>query len=431
MYKIINLLSFNEILIIFFPIFLITGPFLTDFIGTYLGLYFLVYCLIKRDFKEYKNFLFIYFIIIYLYLNLNSIWSFNPKISLETTLPYLRTVLFIFAFSFFFKKNLNLYKLFYLVSIFCLLFLFFDSLVQYLFNYNIFSDHKINISRISSLFGDKLIMGSYVARLLPIIIGLSFIINLKQRENINLITLIIGGILVILSGERTAFFYYLILTFFYFFLFNKKIVYFFLICILLISLMFNINNSHLTRIFKYTKTQIEQTSSVYSYRHQLHFLTALNLFYDNKFFGQGIKSFRNLCGQDKYAQSIKKKITLDLEKTSPNDNNYATISEFPNGCNTHPHNIYLEFLSELGVLGFTLFIAIFFYVSFKLFYFLKLFFMKKKLQNYQYASAFMLLAVFSSMFPFVTSGSYFNNWIIFISYIPIAFYLSFMKFRND
>ena len=332
---------------------------------------------------------------------------------------------------FFFKKNLNLYKLFYLVSIFCLLFLFFDSLVQYLFNYNIFSDHKINISRISSLFGDKLIMGSYVARLLPIIIGLSFIINLKQRENINLITLIIGGILVILSGERTAFFYYLILTFFYFFLFNKKIVYFFLICILLISLMFNINNSHLTRIFKYTKTQIEQTSSVYSYRHQLHFLTALNLFYDNKFFGQGIKSFRNLCGQDKYAQSIKKKITLDLEKTSPNDNNYATISEFPNGCNTHPHNIYLEFLSELGVLGFTLFIAIFFYVSFKLFYFLKLFFMKKKLQNYQYASAFMLLAVFSSMFPFVTSGSYFNNWIIFISYIPIAFYLSFMKFRND
>ena len=102
MYKIINLLSFNEILIIFFPIFLITGPFLTDFIGTYLGLYFLVYCLIKRDFKEYKNFLFIYFIIIYLYLNLNSIWSFNPKISLETTLPYLRTVLFIFAFSFFF-----------------------------------------------------------------------------------------------------------------------------------------------------------------------------------------------------------------------------------------------------------------------------------------------------------------------------------------
>ena len=57
--------------------------------------------------------------------------------------------------------------------------------------------------------------------------------------------------------------------------------------------------------------------------------------------------------------------------------------------------------------------------------------MKKKLQNHQYASAFMLLAVFSSMFPFITSGSYFNNWIIFISYIPIAFYLSFIKFYND
>jgi O-antigen ligase len=431
MYKIITSLSFNEILIIFFPIFLITGPFLTDFVGTYLGLYFLVYCLVKRDLKEYKNFFFIYFIIIYIYLNLNSIWSFSPEISFQTTLPYLRTILFIFGLSFFLKKNLNLYKLFYLVSIFCLLFLLFDSLVQYLFNHNIFNDHKINITRISSLFGDELIMGSYVSRLLPVIIGLSFIINLKKRENINLITLIIGGLLVILSGERTSFFYYLILIFFYFFLFKKKIIYFSLISILSISLMLNINDSQIDRLFKYTKNQIAQTSSVYSYRHELHFLTALNLFYDNKFFGQGIKSFRNLCGQDKYVQSIKKKITLDLEKTSPNDNNYAIISEFPNGCNTHPHNIYLEFLSELGVVGFGLFITIFCYVFFKLFYFLKLFFMKKKLQNHQYASAFMLLAVFSSMFPFITSGSYFNNWIIFISYIPIAFYLSFIKFYND
>jgi len=431
MYKIITLLSFNEILIIFFPIFLITGPFLTDFIGTYLGLYFLVYCLVKRDFKEYKNFFFIYFIIIFIYLNFNSIWSFSPKISFQTTLPYLRTILFIFGLSFFLKKNLNLYKLFYLVSIICLLFLLFDSLVQYLFNYNVFNDRKTSGSRISSLFGDKLIMGSYVSRLLPVIIGLSFIINLKKRENINLITLIIGGVLVILSGERTSFFYYFILIFFYFFLFKKKIVYFSIISILSISLMLSINSSQIDRIFKHTKNQFEETSAVYSYRHELHFLTALNLFYDNKFFGQGIKSFRNLCDQDKYAQNIKTKIALDLEKANSNKSKHFAISEYPNGCNTHPHNIYLEFLSELGFVGFVLFITIFFYVLFKLLYFLKLFFIRKKLQNHQYASAFMLLAVFSSMFPFVTSGSYFNNWIIFISYIPIAFYLSFMKFHND
>ena len=113
---------------------------------------------------------------------MNSIWSFSPKISFQTTLPYLRTILFIFGLIFFLKKNLNLYNLFYLVSIICLLFLLFDSLVQYLFNYNIFNDRKIGGSRISSLFGDKLIMGSYVSRLLPVIIGLSFIINLKKVD---------------------------------------------------------------------------------------------------------------------------------------------------------------------------------------------------------------------------------------------------------
>ena len=37
-----------------------------------------------------------------------------------------------------------------------------------------------------------------------------------------------------------------------------------------------------------------------------------------------------------------------------------------NGCNTHPHNIYLEYLSELGFLGFILLNLIFVYAFIKL-----------------------------------------------------------------
>ena len=63
-------------------------------------------------------------------------------------------------------------------------------------------------ARITSFFGDEEIMGSYVVRILPLIIGLTYMLKIPQRELINLATLLIAGLLVILSGERTAFVYF-------------------------------------------------------------------------------------------------------------------------------------------------------------------------------------------------------------------------------
>ena len=110
--------------------------------------------------------------------------------------------------------------------------------------------------------------------------------------------------------------------------------------------------------------------------------------------------------------------------------NRAYVGEFKNGCNTHPHNIYLEFLSELGFVGFAIYAFIFFYVFFLLLKFLIYFFRKKTIHNNYIASGFMLLSIFTSMFPFVPSGSYFNNWLLIISYLPIGFYLSLLKNKN-
>ncbi len=72
-------------------------------------------------------------------------------------------------------------------------------------------------------------MGSFVVRLLPLFIAISFFIINKQKQNIVSISiLILSGLLVVLSGERVSFFYYLTLIFFYFFfLKNKKIFIFY------------------------------------------------------------------------------------------------------------------------------------------------------------------------------------------------------------
>ena len=99
------------------------------------------------------------------------------------------------------------------------------------------------------------------------------------------------------------------------------------------------------------------------------------MFLDKKILGHGLKSFRYKCSDEKYVKSIQLKQEKDL-KLFNNKVNYT--NEFNNGCNTHPHNIFLEYLSELGLAGVLFLIIIYFYTLFKFVGFIsKKYFIKK------------------------------------------------------
>ena len=355
-----------------------------------------------------------------------------------------------------------------------------NSLVQFFSGYNILG-FPLNGSRVSSFFGGKLILGSYVTRLLPFIFALIILLKIKRKELVILLILFITGILVVLSNERLSFIYYCLFISYYFFInFNKRLILKFITFALLFSILVYIfKPSTFERLFIHSYNQYKQTNNIIalSYRHQTHFQTAYKMFLDNKFLGHGLKSFRYLCDDSRF--SVKEDILFDstyyaeadgVFNFTPDPSQkfvYIVITkddvivskvkgiafsknltlfadpgkyvlkgqkllsgpEYINGCNTHPHNIYLQFLSELGLLGFIFFFMIFIYVFYKLIYFSVRNF-NKNLTEIDKSKSFVLFGVFLSMIPILPSGNYFNNWLLIVTYLPIGFYLSLTKFTK-
>lgn len=469
-----SFLFFTSILIVLLPFFLIKSA-TADAACILIGTLYLFFCIYKNNFDYFKNKFFYFFIIIYFYINLNSFFSSESEISFLTSAPYLRILLFIISLSFFFREQINLKKYFYYSFLICILILLIDSI------YQIYTGHNIlgylageDSTRISSFFGNKLIMGSYTAKLLPLFIAIGFLLKFKK---LNLFILIISSILIVFSSERVALLYLLITIIAYLYLtFDlKKITYLIFIFFTLFLSLYLIFPKNYNRIFVHTYQQLKETNNFLglSYRHQLHFITAYRIFLDSKLIGHGIKTFRYLCDKPKF--SVNDKIVNDHSKKSPvegkfilaiegekkfarivDDNNKVIFEsetydhteffvqsgdliengqkiyisyEFKNGCNTHPHNIYLQFLSELGIIGFLLFSSIFIYSFYLLVATFKRSF-KSKLNNLEKCCFFTLLGVFTSMFPFFPSGNYFNNWMLIINYLPIGFYLSLVTKKN-
>ena len=73
-------------------------------------------------------------------------------------------------------------------------------------------------------------------------------------------------------------------------------------------------------------------------------------------------------------------------------------------CNTHPHQIYFEFLSEHGLVGTFLLLSVFFALIFQ---YLKVIILS---QNYLQIGAFTFLI--TNFLPFIPSGSFFSDFNI-------------------
>jgi len=393
------------------PLFLITGPFLSDLSISLISLLFIIKCIQEKNFSYFKNKYFYFFILFYFYLVLNIIFNnFNTR-SFINALFYFRFGIFVIALVYLLNLNKKLLEYFFIVSVICFSMLIFDGFIQYFFKANIFGAALSAQNRVSSFFGDELILGSYISRLLPIIFGISLIIPYKNKYLYLIPIFIFCETLVFLSGERAAFFFINLSSLFILLMIKdyKKLRFF----IMIITGFFIIGITALDhkakeRIFDRTLEQINVTDSskkiyIFSKQHHEHYLSAFRMFNENKIFGVGVNNFRELCQKEKFK-----------------------VSEY--SCVRHPHNNYIQVVAELGIIGvsFLIFLLIIFII-----YSIK--HIKYLIKGGRFFSDFeicLLGSILIFLWPIAPTGNFFNNWLNITYYLPLALFI-FSRNKNN
>jgi O-antigen ligase len=249
-------------LIVFLPIALVSGPFLSDLSISVITVIFIYLSFKKKLYFYYNNIFSKIFGIFFLILLITSFFSLDSIISFKKTIVYFRFWIFTLAVWHIFSINRKLIQHLILSFTIIFLILIIDGYIQFFFEKNILGWPIQGASRISSLFKDELILGSYLSRLLPIYFGLLVLINFdKKIYKYLLFFVIFVGVetLIFMSGERVAFFYVnasslmLIIT-----MKNYKFfrIFSIIVSIILIFLLINLYPQSTNRIFNKTFEQL-------------------------------------------------------------------------------------------------------------------------------------------------------------------------------
>ena len=176
---------------------------------------------------------------------------------------------------------------------------------------------------------------------------------------------------------------------------KKKLLLFILIPA--ISLISIFDNGKKERMI--TKSINSIKTGQFSIYHSGHYETAWKMFLDKKILGHGPKAFRYLCSESKFRV---------IDQTDKNS---------VHSCSTHPHNTYMQLLSETGLFGFSIVFFIFIYLCYML---LKLFLSRYLLsvnlkKNYN-SNIAIILGLFVYLWPISPHGNFFNNWLSILLY---------------
>ena len=412
--------TFSFFLILIFPILIITGPALPDISITLIGLFFLYTFIVRNQLAAIYNHKWVLTsIFFWIFLLLISLFSENKYLAYRDAIIFIRILIIpIFIYFWILTDENNIKKLIFVIFV-SVIFVCLDSLYQFS-NYDSINGFGKDIfgykpdfaiyNRLTGPFRD-LVPGSYIAKFS--LIGLAYIFLFIKNNNLrnisSIIYLTLAGIVIYVSGERMALAPFLLgICLLVIFFKTKRLVFFVALIVIIISCILinkthpsyndyniiestpyelglkveknykcnDINNNnckkivHLQPLFSEVLKNFKQTAWGEIY------LLSLKMWKDHPLNGIGLNNFTYLCKNDQRYKNLLKNV----------------------GCVTHPHNYYLQWLVETGLIGLLLFLCYVFFI-FK--------FIIKKIDNP--LSILSLIILIILFWPIMSTGSLLKN----------------------
>jgi len=283
------------------------------------------------------------------------------------------------------------------------------------YNYNV-----KNRFFITSFFEEEKKLGSFIVRLLPLMISLSIFLEIKILKKIKIEFLIIflSGILIFYASERTSLLLFIVfLAFTVKIIQNRKIIFSTIFVFLLLAIANDtklLSKYYYTTLYQFgvvTVTEPNENTKYnfknlkyFSGEHEKLIKSGYEIFKENPLTGSGIKAYHDTCNEIR-----RRKSTDHLNKIE---------KQLDIDCSSHPHNTYIQILSDTGIFGGIIVFFIFIYI---IFLNLKIFFINKISKNLK-CFYILNIGIILNLMPLIPSGSFFNNWINLMIYFPIGFW---------
>ncbi len=438
-----NISIHNFFLFIFLsiPIFLITGPAIPDIIITISFIYFLIYYLfLKKNFFIFKNNFFLISIFFWITLIFISFFALNKIKSFQDSIIFIRFLFIpIVGYYFFLNSKINNKILIYIIFV-TVCFVLVDTLFQF-FNYNSkegFGNDLLGFKsnwygRLTGPFGDELVPGAYVSKF-----GLLgyLIFYFLKRNKINIILQILYlsliGLVCFASGERMALatFFLGLFTLLLFFK-NKRFTFFIaitlsIILIILVYIFHPFYNDYKTlnstqfhqgmqveKTFKCEENKNEECKKIINLQPSFLeilknfktsaygeiYLLAYKMYKDHPLTGIGISNYKFAC--------------LNVDKYNKQMKHY--------NCASHPHNIYIQWLSEGGIIllfSFIIYLGYLFYLILS----------GKNYFDFKIISFVVMIILF---WPIMSTGSLVKNWNGVLTFYLISICISLGQIKID
>jgi O-antigen ligase len=432
-----NKLNFDSslnFLFLLMPVSFIAGPAIINLNIFMLFINYIIISLIRKDYNFlfiFKNKFFLFFFAFYTYIIFLSLFSNDVIFSLKSTLPFIKFIFIFLAFDYLKSNNILSFNFTIIVFASVVLFVLFDSLIQIIFGFNFFLMKPV-YGQISGIFGNEQILGSYLSRSLVILASFLTLINYKNKNTFFLIVLLIliSGFVILFSGERTALFNFFLFLFFVSFFKILKInllSFISIISVFLISTLIILNNTYLYD--RYVQTNLDEfqrfnnTFLPMPDHYSLHYITAYKMFIDYPIIGIGPNMFRKHCNDVNYltkgsdyfvTPELTEHITGVITPEEIDNNALSHRINTLNGCSTHPHNMHIQILTELGITGYLFFITFIIYTIYKFF----------RYQPKTIIDKLLLIGILINFFPLIPTGNIFASYFNFLIFLPILFFYS-------